>query len=1072
MKNNILWKKTLRLRERLEDLKLRGNLSDTRRAQYRLKKWIEYFKIADDENTFWQEVSQIGIETYEELLYLLGETNEGLQRIKGQEPCWVQEFQQLLSSTIKPSQLNFDEDKDRLKTSNEFGFTDLLDVFVRYAEQSLLNKVNQDASILNNFPLDINNVIRLLSPQLFSSLFISISPTLILELHSEKLRGNLKGDTSKERFSSFILQLMSTDMIDLFNDYPVIAKYFMDCISTWIDSSLEFLARLKNDWEAIQSTFLGGKTEQTHKVKAIYSAGDSHKNGRCVQIIILDNNVKFVYKPKKLNVDVNFQKLLEWINNSSPDVLDFKLMKIIDCYDYGWVEFIEAQSSISDYEAQRFYERLGNYSAILYVLRGIDAHYENLIICGEYPVLVDLETLLHPSINSFNSIELYKGYSLKLNNILSHSILNTGILPVRSGNENDSQNLEVSIFSYIWDRIQWTEQLSLENIEEDNMSLIRGKELVKPRGSSSTLLMGLQKVENYRELFIEGFTKTYGFFERNKFELLKDLGPIQEFKDSTIRVVLQGTYFYSQLLRESFHPHLMQDALDREIHFYYLYADREKTINSCKLANYECDELYQGDIPVFHTTPGSRNLLLGNGDIIEKFFPETSLELVKERIKQLGPEDFERQVWLVKTSFSIWDQASYGASRIFEQPTLNKLTAIEAALLIAERIKSLKISDVEEAVWLDLKIGENHKFFYPDLIHLDLYAGLSGIALFMAHLGRITKEAHYTELARNIVETIRGILDQDTSIKKQLGIGAFTGLSGVIYMLSHVAKIWDENALLDYGIGLTREIRNYISGDNQFDIIGGSAGAILCILALYHHYPVDDLLRAAIQCGEHLLQNAIYERDYAVWKHPLSDMPLTGYAHGTAGIATALSRLFTVTLDNRFHELAIKAINYERHTYSPSEANWPDLRSSSYDYPVLWCHGAAGIGMSRINMIEEIDDIRINEELKIALQTTISKGFILDRNHSLCHGFLGNLDFLLQVHQKSNLINIEDEVENLKDQIINLLISNGAISGNPLHLETVGFMTGLAGIGYGLLRLHNSVTIPSVLALDPLYSVD
>ena len=43
---------------------------------------------------------------------------------------------------------------------------------------------------------------------------------------------------------------------------------------------------------------------------------------------------------------------------------------------------------------------------------------------------------------------------------------------------------------------------------------------------------------------------------------------------------------------------------------------------------------------------------------------------------------------------------------------------------------------------------------------------------------------------------------------------------------------------------------------------------------------------------------------------------------------------------------------------------------------------------------------------------------------------------------------------------------NGWICGVPSGVETPGLMTGLAGIGYGLLRLAEPRRTPSVLAFE------
>src|SRR3712207_8377597 len=46
-------------------------------------------------------------------------------------------------------------------------------------------------------------------------------------------------------------------------------------------------------------------------------------------------------------------------------------------------------------EALRYYERAGMLLCLFYVLEGTDCHYENIIASGEYPVLIDTETLMH-----------------------------------------------------------------------------------------------------------------------------------------------------------------------------------------------------------------------------------------------------------------------------------------------------------------------------------------------------------------------------------------------------------------------------------------------------------------------------------------------------------------------------------------------------------------------------------------------------------------------------------------------------------------------------------------------------
>ena len=68
---------------------------------------------------------------------------------------------------------------------------------------------------------------------------------------------------------------------------------------------------------------------------------------------------------------------------------------MLDRSTHGWVEFVEHLPCRDHDEARRYYERAGMLLCLFYVLEGTDCHYENIIASGEYPVLIDTETLMH-----------------------------------------------------------------------------------------------------------------------------------------------------------------------------------------------------------------------------------------------------------------------------------------------------------------------------------------------------------------------------------------------------------------------------------------------------------------------------------------------------------------------------------------------------------------------------------------------------------------------------------------------------------------------------------------------------
>jgi lantibiotic modifying enzyme len=60
------------------------------------------------------------------------------------------------------------------------------------------------------------------------------------------------------------------------------------------------------------------------------------------------------------------------------------------------MEYIPRKACDNLKSGRRFYERLGGTVAAAYLLGAVDCHRENIVICGEHPVLVDAEGLFYP----------------------------------------------------------------------------------------------------------------------------------------------------------------------------------------------------------------------------------------------------------------------------------------------------------------------------------------------------------------------------------------------------------------------------------------------------------------------------------------------------------------------------------------------------------------------------------------------------------------------------------------------------------------------------------------------------
>lgn len=84
----------------------------------------------------------------------------------------------------------------------------------------------------------------------------------------------------------------------------------------------------------------------------------------------------------------------------------------------------------------------------------------------------------------------------------------------------------------------------------------------------------------------------------------------------------------------------------------------------------------------------------------------------------------------------------------------------------------------------------------------------------------------------------------------------------------------------------------------------------------------------------------------------------------------------------------------------------------------------------------------------------------------LCHGSLGNVEILLNA---ANLYRNPQYLTESRKILKDLIVQNneqGWICGVPQKIFVAGFMTGLSGIGYGLLRMLDSKNVPCVLAFE------
>ncbi|MBL8206963.1 MAG: type 2 lantipeptide synthetase LanM family protein [Blastocatellia bacterium] len=998
----------------------------------------------DEGSYFAQRLALDGL-TESQFRYLISEPRAALRERFAATPVWLTK---LLSALSQPCITDFQALlADWWRNQPTTGFLSIAAPFIEQA----LARFDAGITTLSNsnktLPFDPATVKKIFFATLPNQLLTLVNRTMALELNVARLSGELEGDTSEERFQSFIARLQDSDYRRTFlQNYPVLARLLFEQTQQWADVSLKFLTRLCHDWAEIRTAFALDRNESDPDVLISVKGGlaDTHRGGHSVFIAKFRSGFRLVYKPKSLGVDGHFQQLLRWLNarGATPE---FPTLKVVERTGYGWVEFTKAYSCEKAEEVQRFYRRQGGYLALLYLLDATDFHAGNLIASGEFPFLIDLEALLHPRRSLIGEMDSAEDRARQM---MSHSVLHIGLLPERSWSNNENEGVDNSGLGTVDHQLTPYPQPHWEETGTDTMHLVRKRRLVRVEKNRPQLAGVGVKVEKYQNEILAGFTETYSLLLKHQDELLSEDGPLKCFAEDEVSVFLRSMRTYRRLLRESYHPDVLRDALDRDRLFDLLWVEVPDDPDLTKVIQVERHDLLCGDIPFFTTRPASRDLWINGTERLPDFFAEPSFSVVQRRIRQMSRQDCERQVYFIGASFATLpnQKTAMRKTRPDASPaTLNRERLLAAAQAIGNRLEATAIVGIDDASWIGL-MQEPGRSWFINTLGFDLEAGLPGVVLFLAYLGAATKQERYTALAQSALTRLqRQMAERGDEVAM---IGVFDGLGGVIYTLTQLGILWQQPDLMAEAKAIVAQLPASIAEDEDFDLYGGAAGCIAALNCLAQVTSSAVVAPSVIQCGNHLLRHLQPILAGAEWQPKVAGpKPFAGFLHGIAGMAWALLQAHALTGVERFRTGALKALQYERSHLDQATVDWK------------------GLGIARLNSLSMLDDAMTRTEIRTALSMTLKSGF--GQNDSLFFGDAGNLELLLQASRWLETNEWEPQIRAGAAVMLTAIEQTGWWCGTPQAVETPGLSAGLAGIGYQLLRVAEPDSIPSILSLEP-----
>jgi len=933
-------------------------------------------------------------------------------------------------------------------------------------------------------PFDAERATLLFEPLLWGHLVGRALKVVILELNVARVRGTLVGDSPQARCAHFASQLRSGRVRDqIIEEYPVLARAIVTATDYWVDSSREFLRYLAEDFDVLRDAFAAGG-ELGSLIAVSGSAGDVHRHGRSVVIAEFSSGIRVVFKPRPLDVDRHFSELVAWIN-AHGQTPGLRAVRVLTRGDHGWAEFVSDTPCNSRDEVERFYQRFGAWLAVLHVLNATDFHYENVIASGEFPMLIDLEALFHPLPGTPGAANEPEQLGWEA---LQRSVLRTGVLPFRAYDNEQSSGLDMSAMGGTGGQRTPNRFPVLVAPGTDEMRLERDFVSLPPSQNRPTL--GGQSVDPaaFADALVTGFTGTYQLLLAHREALLAPHGPIRSFANDVIRVVLRPTRQYALILSESNHPDVMRDALDRDRLFDRLWVAVPGRPELERVIAWEHADLLSGDVPMFATKPVSVDLFTAHGEAIPGFFRHSGLFSAIERIEAMSEDDLQHQRWVVEASLVALLPGMHVAQArdgIAPEPQVapgatgsSRETALRAARRVARRLLARALRQDDRVSWLGLTLLRERDWTIQP-VGSDLYSGAAGIAFFLAYFdhvagdddSRAVAQTAVRQLTRRLAATLEAT-DSSTALPPS-SLGAFGALSGAVYALSHIGALWGDHDVIDLAERLVVKLGDHVSADRTLDIIGGTAGFIMAASALEHVRSAPATRRVLKHAAECVIARGEEHAEGLSWSTSLpASQPLTGMSHGASGIALALLAAGRLLNHQPFADAAMRALCYERTCFDPTRTNWPDYRilpDRDHDEPLAWmwawCHGAPGIGLVRLDALGSSDDPALVGDLGAALTSTTRFGF--GSNDSLCHGDLGNLELFVRALELGYHGEWEDALAAHSARILARLQEGDWRCGVPGGVETPGLMTGLAGIGYGLLRIAAPDRVPSVLALEP-----
>lgn len=919
--------------------------------------------------------------------------------------------------------------------NREVYFKEFYVILIEYGKRKLFQRVNEKSlskEFLKEFEKQLENRLQEVCIR-----------TLIVKMHEFKQELDFIKTDGQNIYDYFCEEIVGrTDFIlHLFCDYPVLLRIIYELVEHFVGYYIEICNHFQQDKEEIELKLCHSKSASKIN-KIVLSTSDMHNDGKQVARVFLDNGVEILYKPRSMKNEKVYAEFLQWMSNKIK--IEQKEYDFITTQNHSWSEIVRQESCDSEGALQEYYIRLGVQLFLFYILGTKDLHCENLIASGSYPVIIDLETLTNIKGNHTR-----KSVKEEIIYQLLQSVLYTGILPFYAWNK-EGVGINSSAISGKGGQVYPFKVPVIVNGGTEKMRIEYRHPISKENNNRPVLKGGFDEPILYKKYLVSGFKQAYGCVLENRKEFQKLLGKLE---NTHSRYLISDTQRYGMLLASSYHPSLLTDGAAREIFLYSMWKGRaDKRIVDCEVI-----ELLNGDIPYFYFSMSEKSIINIRGEKIDNYFEKTPIDILYEKLDALNVSDMERQSeyidWVMDASSNqeeIYVNKVYSIGKTVEEHRRKKPDIESIVRELTEKIYSHAIwnKDQTEVSWCSFQFAANGKTWDIKPMNMYLYDGLAGMLLLLYELKQVDETASQLYCTvKKMLFRYTNDLNRDWTLAKEKRVGAYDGESSIIYAYL-ILNSKGEKEFLQYAIKHSFIVEKLIGLDKKFDLISGNAGAAQIMLMLYEVTRDKKYIHIAETAVTKLEEDAKRQVVGIGWEVEEGIPPMAGMAHGNSGMLMPILKLWKITQKEKYEQLAEKVWTYENDLYDSETQNWKDMRAKENEIvgvgAMAWCHGAPGILLSRILILQFLDDAkwkkRIWDDIERAYAVT-TQNWRRD-SWCICHGNFGNYSILSmgsKMLEKRNL----DCKSDLLDYDIKLL-----------HQEKLnpGLFNGYGGVVYALVK--------------------